>query len=30
MPREFKRTDRIADQMQRELSVLIQMDVKDP
>lgn len=30
MPREFKRTDRIADQMQRELSVLIQMEVKDP
>lgn len=30
MPREFKRTDRIADQIQRELSVLIQMQVKDP
>lgn len=30
MPREFKRTDRIADQMQKELAVLIQQEVKDP
>lgn len=30
MAREFKRTDRIADQMQKELAVLIQQEVKDP
>lgn len=30
MPREFKRTDRIADQMQKELAVLIQQEMKDP
>ncbi|MCC5884079.1 MAG: 30S ribosome-binding factor RbfA [Halomonas sp.] len=28
--REFKRTDRIGDQMQKELAVLIQREVKDP
>ncbi len=30
MPREFSRTQRIADQMQRELSGLIRTEVKDP
>lgn len=30
MAREFKRTDRVADQIQRELATLIQFDVKDP
>ena len=30
MAREFKRTDRIGDQMQRDLSDLIRMQVKDP
>jgi len=30
MGREFKRTDRIADQIQRELAVVIQQNVKDP
>ncbi|MFQ3790086.1 30S ribosome-binding factor RbfA [Halomonas sp. A29] len=28
--REFKRTDRVGDQMQKELAVLIQREVKDP
>lgn len=28
--REFKRTDRVADQLQQELAVLIQREVKDP
>ena len=28
--REFKRTDRVADQLQKELAVLIQREVKDP
>ncbi|MFP3977276.1 30S ribosome-binding factor RbfA [uncultured Marinobacter sp.] len=30
MPREFSRIDRIGDQMQRELALLIQREVKDP
>lgn len=30
MAREFNRTDRVADQIQRELATLIQFDVKDP
>lgn len=30
MPREFKRSDRIADQIQKELAWLIQREVKDP
>jgi ribosome-binding factor A len=30
MPRDFKRTDRIADVMQRELSQIIQKEMKDP
>lgn len=30
MAREFKRTDRIADEMQKELAVLIQREIKDP
>ena len=30
MPKEFNRTDRVADQIQRELATLIQFDVKDP
>lgn len=30
MPKEFKRTDRIAELIQRELALLIQHDVKDP
>lgn len=30
MPREFKRTDRIADQMQKELAQLISQEIKDP
>jgi ribosome-binding factor A len=30
MAREFKRTDRVAEQLQRELAQIIQMDVKDP
>jgi len=30
MAREFKRTDRVADQIQRELAMLIQLEVKDP
>lgn len=28
--KEFSRTDRIADQMQRELAVMIQREIKDP
>ncbi|MGD8571808.1 MAG: 30S ribosome-binding factor RbfA [Gammaproteobacteria bacterium] len=30
MAREFNRTDRVADQIQRELASLIQLEVKDP
>ena len=30
MPREFSRTDRVAEQMQRELSQLIREEIKDP
>ena len=30
MAREFNRTDRVADQIQRELAKLIQLEVKDP
>ena len=30
MAREFKRTDRIADQMQRDLAELVRSEVKDP
>jgi ribosome-binding factor A len=30
MAREFNRKDRVADQIQRELAMLIQFDVKDP
>lgn len=30
MSREFSRKDRVADQIQRELAVLIQLEVKDP
>jgi len=30
MKRDFNRTDRVADQIQRELANLIQFDVKDP
>lgn len=30
MPRDFSRTDRIADQMQRDLADLIRLSVKDP
>lgn len=30
MPKEFNRTNRVADQIQRELATLIQFDVKDP
>ncbi len=30
MPREFKRAERVAGQMRRELAKLIQMEVKDP
>ncbi|KAA0873675.1 30S ribosome-binding factor RbfA [Nitrincola tapanii] len=30
MAREFKRTDRVADQFQRDLAVLIQREIKDP
>jgi ribosome-binding factor A len=30
MAREFNRTDRVADQIQRELAALIQLEVKDP
>ncbi|GAB2789991.1 30S ribosome-binding factor RbfA [Halomonas shantousis] len=28
--REFKRTDRVADQLQQELAILIQREIKDP
>lgn len=30
MPRDFKRTDRIADTIQRELAQIIQQEIKDP
>ncbi|KGK42488.1 ribosome-binding factor A [Nitrincola sp. A-D6] len=30
MAREFKRTDRVADQIQRDLSMLIQREIRDP
>ncbi|MCK5893301.1 MAG: 30S ribosome-binding factor RbfA [Endozoicomonadaceae bacterium] len=30
MPREFNRTQRIADQMQRELARILQLEMKDP
>ena len=30
MPREFSRTKRVGDQMQRELALLIQTEIKDP
>ena len=30
MPKDFSRTERIGDQMQRELAMLIQREVKDP
>ena len=30
MPREFSRTQRIADQMQRELAGILQLEMKDP
>lgn len=30
MAREFKRTDRVAEQLQRELAQIIQMEVRDP
>ena len=30
MARDFKRTDRIADQIQRDLASLIQREIKDP
>lgn len=30
MARDFKRTDRVADQIQRDLAVLIQQEIKDP
>jgi len=30
MAREFNRTDRVADQIQRELAALIQLEIKDP
>jgi len=30
MAREFKRTDRVAEQLQRELAQIIQLEVKDP
>ncbi|HEX4881030.1 MAG TPA: 30S ribosome-binding factor RbfA [Porticoccaceae bacterium] len=30
MPREFKRSDRVADALQRELAELLRMEVKDP
>ncbi len=30
MAREFKRTDRVGDQIQKELATLIQFDLKDP
>lgn len=30
MPKEFSRTKRVGDQIQRELALLIQMEIKDP
>lgn len=30
MPKEFSRTDRVADQLQRELAQMIQREIKDP
>ncbi|MBT8148459.1 MAG: 30S ribosome-binding factor RbfA [Gammaproteobacteria bacterium] len=30
MPREYKRTDRVADFIKRELSVLVQQEMRDP
>lgn len=30
MAREFKRTDRVAEQLQRELAQIIQLEIKDP
>lgn len=30
MPREFSRTQRVADQMQRELAGILQLEMKDP
>ena len=30
MAREFNRTDRVAEQLQRELAQIIQLEVKDP
>ncbi len=30
MAREFKRTDRVAEQMQREMAQIIQLEVRDP
>ena len=30
MAREFNRTDRVADQIQRELATMIQLEIKDP
>ncbi|RAU16595.1 30S ribosome-binding factor RbfA [Nitrincola tibetensis] len=30
MAREFKRTDRVSDQIQRDLAMLIQREIKDP
>lgn len=30
MPKDFSRTERIGDQMQRELAMLIQREIKDP
>ncbi|MEE4246373.1 MAG: 30S ribosome-binding factor RbfA [Kangiellaceae bacterium] len=30
MAREFKRTDRVAEQMQRELALILQQEIKDP
>ncbi|NVJ59664.1 MAG: 30S ribosome-binding factor RbfA [Gammaproteobacteria bacterium] len=30
MSREFKRTDRVAEQLQRELAMILQREIKDP
>lgn len=30
MAREFKRTDRVAEQLQRELAQIVQLEIKDP
>ncbi len=30
MAREFKRTDRVAEQLQRELAIILQREIKDP